>query len=124
MATKAVNMRWDENFLSEIKNVTSIFHMTLTEFLHEAAEDKMKELKADPLYRLTVNVSDASAEETAEDRLSCKLRNKRQQGGLHPANRPKWKIGPTDTPALAERNIRHGVPDEVDIPHQNSPPKY
>lgn len=66
MATKALNLKWDSDTLAEIKEVTKVYHMTLTEFFKEAAEDKLKEMKKDPFYRLTMNVKDASAEESAE----------------------------------------------------------
>lgn len=66
MATKALNMKWDEAELAEIKKVTEIFHMTLTDFFKEAAGDKLNELKSDPFYRLTENIESATKEETAE----------------------------------------------------------
>ena len=50
MATKALNLKWDSDTLAEIKEVTKIYHMTLTEFFKEAAEDKLKEMKNDPFY--------------------------------------------------------------------------
>ena len=66
MATKALNMKWEENELAEIKNVAAAFHMTITDFFKEAASEKLKEMKADPFYRLTVNIADADSVETAE----------------------------------------------------------
>jgi len=66
MATKALNMKFEESELDEIKSVTAVFHMTLTDFFKEAACDKLKKLKADPFYRLTTNVADASEDEAAE----------------------------------------------------------
>ncbi|MEE3481636.1 MAG: hypothetical protein VZQ80_06570 [Lachnospiraceae bacterium] len=66
MATKALNLKWDSENLTEIKEVTRVYHMTLTEFFKEAARDKLAEMKKDPFYRLTANVEDASAEESQE----------------------------------------------------------
>lgn len=66
MSKKALNMKWEESKLDEIKSVSAVFHMTLTDFFKEAACDKLKELKADPFYRLTSNVTDASEDEAAE----------------------------------------------------------
>lgn len=66
MATRALNLKWDTDNLAEIKEVTRVYHMTLTEFFKEAAEDKLEEMKKDPFYRLTANVEDASKEESEE----------------------------------------------------------
>lgn len=60
MATKALNLKWDADELSEIKKVTQVFHMTLTDFFKEAAKEKLAELEKDPFYRLTMNAEDAS----------------------------------------------------------------
>lgn len=66
MASKALNLKWDSDNLTEIKEVTQVYHMTLTEFFKEAAAEKLEEMKKDPFYRLTMNVEDASAEESEE----------------------------------------------------------
>lgn len=66
MATRALNLKWDTDNLAEIKQVTQVYHMTLTEFFKEAAEDKLAEMKRDPFYRITANVADASQDESEE----------------------------------------------------------
>ena len=66
MATRALNFKMDEAEIQDMKNVASVFHMTLTELIKEATKDYVDRLKKDPFYRLTANVQEASAEETAE----------------------------------------------------------
>ena len=66
LATKAVNMKWDEPELSDMKKVAAVFHMTLTDFVKDACREHVRKLKADPLFRLTVNVEKASDAESAE----------------------------------------------------------
>ncbi len=66
MASKALNMKWDSDQLAEIKSVTAVYNMTMTEFFREAAEEELKRLKEDPFYRLTANVEEATPAESAE----------------------------------------------------------
>jgi len=66
MATKALNLKWDSENLSEIRKITRIYHMTLTEFFKEAANEKLAEMKKDPFYRLTMSVEEASKKESDE----------------------------------------------------------
>ena len=66
MATKALNFKMDESEIQDMKDIASIFHMTLTELIKEATKDYVDKLKKDPFYRLTVNVQEASSEESAE----------------------------------------------------------
>ena len=66
MASKALNLKWDSDNLTEIKEVTQVYHMTLTDLFKESAAEKLEEMKKDPFYRLTMNVEDASAEESEE----------------------------------------------------------
>ena len=62
MATKALNFKMEEAEIQDMKNVASVFHMTLTELIKEATKDYIDKLKKDPYYRLTVNMQEASAE--------------------------------------------------------------
>jgi len=66
MATKAMNFRMDETEIQDMRNVASVFHMTLTDYIKEAIKEYTKKKKEDPFYRLTANVEEASAEETTE----------------------------------------------------------
>ena len=66
MATKAMNLKMDEDRIMDIKDVASVFHMTITEVVNEALDEYLPKMKKDPLYRLTSNVKDASAKETRE----------------------------------------------------------
>ena len=66
MATKTLNIRMDEAEIQDMKEVASVFHMTLTELIKEATKDYVDKMKKDPFYRLTVNVQEASSEESAE----------------------------------------------------------
>ena len=66
MSTKAMNFKMDENDILDMKQVASVFNMTVTDVIREAVRDYVGKMKKDPFYRLTVNVQEASAEETAE----------------------------------------------------------
>lgn len=66
MATKAMNIKMDEGKLLEVKDVASVFHMTITDVINEALNEYLPKMKQDPFYRLTAKVKEASAEESAE----------------------------------------------------------
>lgn len=66
MATKPVNFKIDETEFFDMKKVAKIYDMSMTQLIKNAIEDYIAKLKADPFYRLTVNVQDASEEESAE----------------------------------------------------------
>ncbi len=70
MATKAINMKLDEQLLNDIKKIASVYHMTFSDTVREALGEYIEKMKADPFYRLTANVEKASAEES-EDILSA-----------------------------------------------------
>ncbi|MCI8731318.1 MAG: type II toxin-antitoxin system VapB family antitoxin [Lachnospiraceae bacterium] len=66
MATKALNFKMEETEILDMRKVASVFNMTLTDVVREAVKEYIEKMKKDPFYRLTVNVEDASAEESAE----------------------------------------------------------
>ena len=66
MATKAVNLRMEEADILNIKEIASIFKISVTDLIKKAVEEYTTELKKDPYYRLTASVKEASAEETDE----------------------------------------------------------
>ncbi len=66
MAVKALNFKMEEEEILQMKEVASVFNMTLTDAYREAAKEYVEKMKKDPFYRLTANVRNASAEETAE----------------------------------------------------------
>ena len=66
MASKAINLKLDEERIMDVKQVASVFHMTMTDVINEALDAYLPTMKADPFYRLTANVKDASKSETAE----------------------------------------------------------
>ena len=66
MAAKALNVKMDENRLLNLKKVAAVFHMTMTEVINEALDAYLSMMMKNPFYRLTVNVEDADAEESAE----------------------------------------------------------
>ena len=66
MATKTLNIRMDEAEIQGLKEVAFSFNMTLAELIKEATKEYVERLKKEPLYRLTVNVQKASAEESEE----------------------------------------------------------
>ena len=66
MAVKALNFKMEEEEILQMKEVASVFNMTLTDAYREAAREYVEKMKKDPFYRLTANVQTASPEETAE----------------------------------------------------------
>ena len=66
MATKVMNFKMDEQDITAMKEVASVFHITMTDVVRDAVHEYIERMKADPFYRLTANVEDASAEETEE----------------------------------------------------------
>ena len=66
MAVKALNFKMEESDLKEMREVASVYHMTLTQLVKEAVDDYLQKMKADPFYKLTANVQEADAEESAE----------------------------------------------------------
>ena len=66
MATRAMNFKMDESDVLELKQVASVFSMTVTDVIKEAVREYVGKMKNDQFYRLTANVQEASPEETAE----------------------------------------------------------
>lgn len=66
MATKVMNFKMDETDILDMKQVASVFNMSVTDLIKNAIQAYIDELKKDPFYRLTTNVQDASDEESAE----------------------------------------------------------
>ena len=66
MAVKALNFKMEERELAEMREVASVYHMTLTQLVKDAVDDYLQKMKADPFYKLTANVHEADAEESAE----------------------------------------------------------
>lgn len=66
MAVKALNFKMDEVEIADVKQVASVYHMTVTDVVKEAIREYLKKLKADPFYRLTANVQEADEAESEE----------------------------------------------------------
>ena len=66
MATKALNFKMDEADILDMKQVAAVFNMSITDLVKRAVSEYIAELKRDPVYRLTVNVEEASAEESED----------------------------------------------------------
>lgn len=66
MATKAMNFKMEEADILDMKQVASVFNITVSDILKNGAKEYVAKLKRDPFYRLTVNVQEASAEESEE----------------------------------------------------------
>ena len=67
MATGAITFKMDEAEILDMKQVAGVFNMSMTDLIQNAVREYLTELKSDPFYRLTANVQDASAEESAEN---------------------------------------------------------
>ena len=66
MAVKALNFKMDEAEILDMKHVAGVFNISITDLVKAAVREYLTELKSDPFYRLTANVEEASAEESAE----------------------------------------------------------
>lgn len=66
MGNRALNFKMEEGEIKEMKEIASVFHMTMTDVIKAALREYMQKMKKDPYYRLTVNVQEASPEETDE----------------------------------------------------------
>ena len=66
MAVRAMNFKMDEVQIDDVKHVASVYHMTITDLIKEAVSEYLGKMKADPFYRLTANVEEADAAESAE----------------------------------------------------------
>ncbi len=66
MAMKAVNLKLDEADVLAVKQVASVFNMTMTDVVKEAVREYVDRMRKDPFYRLTSNIEDASCEENEE----------------------------------------------------------
>ena len=66
MAVRAMNFKMDEVQINDIKHVASVYHMTITDLIKEAVSEYLVKMKEDPFYRLTANVEEADAAESAE----------------------------------------------------------
>lgn len=66
MASKALNFKLDETVIMDMKQVATVFNKTMTDVFKEAVTEYLDKMKQDPFYRLTINVQDASEEESEE----------------------------------------------------------
>lgn len=66
MTTRAMNLRMDEREIADVKEIASVFNMSMTDVFKEAIREYVDKVKRDPFYRLTINVADADAQESAE----------------------------------------------------------
>ena len=66
MASKAVNFKLEEIIITDMKQVATVFNKTMTDVIKEAVTEYLDKMKQDPFYRLTINVQDASEEESDE----------------------------------------------------------
>lgn len=66
MATRAMNFKLDEKEIADMRSISTVFNMTMTDIVKEAVSEYISKLKSDPYYRLTMNVEDASEEESEE----------------------------------------------------------
>ena len=66
MAVKAMNFKMDEIDIKEMKQVASVYHMTVTDVIKEAVREYVGKMKQDPFYKLTANVQEADIKESTE----------------------------------------------------------
>lgn len=66
MATKAMNFKFDEAEILDMKRIADVFNMTVTDVIKEALSEYLEKMKKDPYYRLSMNVKEASKSESEE----------------------------------------------------------
>ena len=66
MAVKAMNFKMDEIDINEMKQVASVYHMTVTDLIKEAVREYVWKMKQDPFYKLNANVQEADTKESSE----------------------------------------------------------
>ena len=66
MAVKAMNFKMEEEDILDMKQVAGVFNMSVTDLIKNAIKQYLDELKCDPFYRLTINVQEATEEESQE----------------------------------------------------------
>ena len=66
MAVKVMNFKMEEADILDMKSVAGIYNMSVTDLIKNAVKEYLAELKKEPLYKLTANVQEASAEESEE----------------------------------------------------------
>ncbi|MBQ9595165.1 MAG: hypothetical protein IJR35_04830 [Synergistaceae bacterium] len=66
MAVKTLRLKLKENELADVRQVASVFHMSVNRVFREALKNYVDTKKQTPLYRLTANIEEASPEESAE----------------------------------------------------------
>ena len=66
MSAQVMNFKMDEADILDMKTVAGIYNMSVTDLIKNALKEYLGELKKDPFYKLTVNVQEASKEESEE----------------------------------------------------------
>ena len=66
MAVRAMNFKLEDADITDVRRVATVYNKTMTDVIREAIHEYLERIKKDPFYRLTANVEDASAEESAE----------------------------------------------------------
>ena len=66
MATRAMNVKMEESMIRAVRKAASVYNLTITEIVKEALDEYLEKLQSDPFYRLTVNVEEASEDESEE----------------------------------------------------------
>ena len=66
MAKGALNFKMDETDINKVKEAAVVYNTTMTEIITEAVHEYLEKIQKDPFYRLSVNVMEASAEESAD----------------------------------------------------------
>ena len=64
MATRAMNVKIEESTIRAVRKAASVYNLTITEIVKEALDEYLEKLQSDPFYRLTVNVEEASEDES------------------------------------------------------------
>lgn len=66
MAKGALNFKMDEADINKVKEAAVVYNTTMTEIITDAVHEYLEKIQKDPFYRLSVNVMEASAEESAD----------------------------------------------------------
>ena len=66
MTKRAISIKMDEADIIAVKEAAAVYKTTMTEIIAAAVHEYLDKIQKDLFYRLSVNVREASAEESAE----------------------------------------------------------
>lgn len=66
MAVRTLSFEMDEADIFEIEEIAKLYNISMSDLINTAVKEYLATLQSDPFYRLTMNMQEASAEESDE----------------------------------------------------------